>query len=488
MQLARVFHLDLWRARRPGEDERFDPDRFGTWLEVLVDLGSDVAADKLAGMDVDLVAAGLAQHIRVFDVGVVTPFMTTDGEQSVSVRPIGDGLVCDVHGYRLVARQTEVWDTIVAVLTALGLEHRQVFGRVMSACCRMSNSAPEIDGLHDVLGKREQAMFDVDVDREEHQEADGYVAPAQARAFLDLARRRALRDDHGVTPTADPIASAYFRSSDSPARRDTRAERALLRVEPAAMEGTGRTADGVDALVELLHDAGIVERQVPRALLDEPRNHSRLALIHAQMAVARDNDPDAHSRRTTELAYLANTLIAGCAIQGRRFTAREASDAAVAVCNLGLENWPGAPGLTPDLLVTQDLVRVFQVGWTILYDDVCISAGARLIDVLTDLRCVDREIQSELDALRMALTKHVRAGTPWLARNALDAIAILDMPASAALQGLIDECPVVHAALGASLHAGARTVSPTAFELVSENSQIATIRQFLELLPEILRR
>jgi hypothetical protein len=32
--------------------------------------------------------------------------------------------------------------------------------------------------------------------------------------------------------------------------------------------------------------------------------------------------------------------MAGCSIQARPFTAQEASDAAVAVCNLGLKNWP----------------------------------------------------------------------------------------------------------------------------------------------------
>ncbi len=45
-------------------------------------------------------------------------------------------------------------------------------------------------------------------------------------------------------------------------------------------------------------------------------------------------------RRTQELAYLANAIVAGCSLQARPFTAQEASDAAVATCNLGLENWP----------------------------------------------------------------------------------------------------------------------------------------------------
>ena len=38
-QLTSLLDLDLWRHARPGRDERFDVDRFGEWLEVLVDTG-----------------------------------------------------------------------------------------------------------------------------------------------------------------------------------------------------------------------------------------------------------------------------------------------------------------------------------------------------------------------------------------------------------------------------------------------------------------
>jgi hypothetical protein len=48
-QLASVFDLDLWRAQ-PGHDEHFDPERFGEWLELLVDAGGTVAARTVAAM------------------------------------------------------------------------------------------------------------------------------------------------------------------------------------------------------------------------------------------------------------------------------------------------------------------------------------------------------------------------------------------------------------------------------------------------------
>ena len=112
----------------------------------------------------------------------------------------------------------------------------------------------------------------------------------------------------------------------------------------------------------------------------------------------------------------------------------------------------------------------------------------RLIGVLTRLRCGDRDIQAGLDALRIEMTRHWQAGAPWRARDALDVIIILDMPAWATLLGLIDECPVIHASMGVSQGSRTREVSASAFEFISGNSQIASAHEFMRLLPETLRR
>jgi hypothetical protein len=220
----------------------------------------------------------------------------------------------------------------------------------------------------------------------------------------------------------------------------------------------------------------------------------RLDQIRARLEFALDQDQAAYLARNEELAYLANTLMAGCSIQARPFTAQEASDAAAAVCNLGLENWPPhwlpAYATAPliSFLVDHDLVSVFQVGWRVLHDDVGMYAAKQLIGVLDRLRCEDREIQTGLDVLRIELAKHWRAGAPWRARDALDVIATLDMPAWAALLALIDECPALHAGIGASQDSRTLSVSATDFEFISENSQIASVREFMRSLPETLRR
>src|SRR2546426_6695194 len=77
--------------------------------------------------------------------------------------------------------------------------------------------------------------------------------------------------------------------------------------------------------------------------------------------------------------------------------------------------------------------------------------------------------------------------SPWRARDSLDVMMILDMPAWATLLGLIDECPVIHAGIGASRGSPTRAVSASAFEFISENSQIASVREFMQSLPETMR-
>jgi len=53
---------------------------------------------------------------------------------------------------------------------------------------------------------------------------------------------------------------------------------------------------------------------------------------------------------------------------------------------------------------------------------------------------------------------------------------------------LIDEYPVIHAGLGAARGSRIRAVSATAFEFISENSQIASVHEFLRVLPDTLRQ
>jgi hypothetical protein len=203
------------------------------------------------------------------------------------------------------------------------------------------------------------------------------------------------------------------------------------------------------------------------------------------MEAALHHDEHAYLTRNSELAFLANTLLAGCSVQSRPFTPQEASDAAACICNLGLESGP-AP--SDAFLVDHDLVRVFEMGWSVLYRDVSLFVTDQLIATVADLRCEDEDTRSELRVLERTLVKNRDAGTPWLARNAADVLATFDMTVWISVLGLLDECPILPAALTATLEQSTMPVSQMRFEFISTTKQIGDVRLFMRALPDVLSR
>jgi hypothetical protein len=196
-----------------------------------------------------------------------------------------------------------------------------------------------------------------------------------------------------------------------------------------------------------------------------------------------DSDEIALAARSRELAFLANVLAAGCPVQARAFTTQEASEAAIAICNLGLEHWP-----VPDsFLADNDLIAPFEAGWATLHE-LGMFVARRLIDALADLRSVDDEVQAGLQSLRRELLRECGNGTPWRVHASLEVMAMLDMPVCVSLQALVAECPVLPDALTAMLERRTRAISPTAFEFISTTQQIQKVRTFAGALLEILMR
>jgi hypothetical protein len=505
-QLTSLLDLDLWRHTQPGRDEQFDVDRFGEWLEVLVDTGNSVAARTVAALDEHLVILGLSRYVRIFDPGTFEPTEASDDEpvdrhEMMNSETSGEVLECEVGGYLLRARRTDAWDAVVTLLVTLAAEQHDCFHAVVAGCRRLSHSRPEIDGLDDLLLAPEQQLHDVAIERERRRSRYGYATPADARAFLQMARQPGAASAPPIA--TNPIAAAYFRAVDE---------------EPdATPEGTSAVAPGsaphqdddipttIEGVIELLAEAGVMPER-PRALLeaaDEDGRAARLPLLRRLMAFVLHHDETAYLTRSRELAFLANTLLAGSSVQSRPFTPREASDAAACICNLGLECWPAAwPGATsqrasspreleaampPDeLLVSHGLVTAFEVGWSVLYRDVSLFVADQLTSTVADLHCVDADTRRGLRALRQQLVKQRKAGTPWLARDATDVLAILDMTAWISVLGLLDECPILPAALTAILERRTKSVSPTAYEFISTTAQISDIRLFMRRLPHVL--
>lgn len=486
-QLNALLDLDLWTRAQPGRDDTFDADRFCEWVETLVEAGDSVAARAVASLDPHVMIAGLSRYIRVFDPGIFEPTAHSDDEaierheamhegDAIGVAPSRHdarhhAIECEIGGYLVRARSADAWDAIVALLVIVEAEHPRCFHSLMQGCRRLSNSRPEASGFDDIPFAPEQHLRDVTIERERRLSQHGYATAADARAFLQMARHR--------QPEANAIATAYFRAADEAEMAPIPAAAVL-----AAGDQPAADAESVEAVIELLAEAGMMPGR-PRALLGPAaadEQPGRLVRLRRLMEDVAARDQSAFLARGRELAFVANALLAGGSVQARAFTAAEASDAAAAVCNLGLE-LRDAP---ESFLLDHDIMAVFEWGWSALHRDVALFAAERLVVIIDEMHCTDREVRNDLLLFRRALARHIEAGTPWLARDAAEVLATFDVTAWAGVVGLLSECPVMPEALTAILHSRSTHVSATAFEFISTAEQIHEVRHFMRELPALL--
>ena len=445
-QLQRLLDLDLWRAPVPGADERLDVVRFGEWVEILLELGPAIAADRLAAMDFDLVVGGVAAHVRVFDAGAVSAYTSLDGERMEHY--VRRGRVREIAGFVVEARESPAWEAIVDLLAGLQAERPALFQAVMRGCVKLSDGERERDSIDDLPVGRDQQLADLAASRQTRRDRQGFVSPADARAFLQAARSIRLG---GGRPAVNAIAHAYSRDVAS---------------EPIAGDEEDGASDAplpaVRTVMDILADGGLIA--APLALLGGgAADSTALALVRAFTGT--------HPASHEEVAFLTNTVLAGGAIHERALAPPQAADLVAATCNLGLENWPAA-------WPAQELTTAFQIGWTLLHQDLCCHAARTLADVLGVVHCADGEIEWSLQMLRQDLRRHLARGEPWRARAGLDALLPLDAAAWAVLRSFIAECPTMHPAM----QRGARTIDPEACTFVSCNAEIAAARTYLASL------
>ena len=317
-QLQQVFDEDVWRSPQPGADERFDAARFHLWLEVMLEAGEAFAADKLAEMSEDLLMLALDQQLVVIDLDELALSITGEDE-----RALEDAPNVEIDNYRAVARRPEGWDALATILHALDERHPDLLRRILERLWRAySEWIWDNGGLAQVLSSREMLEVDAAAEREERRARAGYVTPSSAAAFL------ALRDDGDAR---DPVTRAYFRQYEAPS---------------AAAEASAAAAEVRAA--ELL-ELPVVESSRP--LLEGEVSPLRRAL--------RNLDDATRAERLRELAYLANVLVAGGRLEGRRFRAAEAAEAVLAICEQALGDRD---------LRTTTCDRLFRIGWKRLHD------------------------------------------------------------------------------------------------------------------------
>jgi hypothetical protein len=479
-QLATVIDDDVWRTRARADAE-LDVERFGVWLCTLIEeTGPAVTANALARLDPELTAAALARHVAVFDGAAVSPYRSLDGDLRGG-RESSAARAAEIGGYRIEAISSAAWDAILELLTFLHDERPRPFHRLLRQCVRLSSSDAEEDGFHALLQDRQQHLADVVDTRHDRREREGYVSAAQAQAFLAGARRL---DVQGHRPARRVVAGAYFRELAS---ADPAIAVAAGGEMPSASGDPGdsrRAESAVADFVTALADAGVIDAS-PRALLGRGRGEGQRRGFTGGAEARRAFVEDgliaaylaAHDAAAEELAYLANVLLAGCTIQGRAFSPGEASAAAAATCNLGLEHWPAT-------WRDRDLVTAFQVGWQLLQREVSQRAATQLHEALGAVACRDRMLQLRLAHLRVQLGRALADGEPWRVGKALDAILPLDAAVWTGLAALLGECPVLHAAVRNPRTA--RGIAADDFRFLSTDADVALAHDFILGLPALL--
>jgi hypothetical protein len=357
-QLAEVFDEDLWRSERPGHDERFDGDRFLAWMEVMMEAGDSFVAERLASLPEDLVTLALHEHLLVLDVDELLAEMRgmDEGEGEAIEKALSNCLSEEIDEYQLVARRLDGWDTMLAVVLALDRDHRALLARILERLCAMTAEQVEREGgLCDVLTSEEMLEADVAAEREERRAEVGYVAASDARAFLKLATQTLTE-----LPTAhDPVTRGYFRDlarareAAPSAESDHHAERGVR----------AATASGRSPLARVLVEAGVVEPVAPPLLLGTGAGCSREPLLVRAMRALAEIDTTAFAARSEEIAYLANVLVAGASIEGRRYRPAEAVHLAIEVCSRGLAI-SSKQGDAVAILREHPAEGLFRLGWS----------------------------------------------------------------------------------------------------------------------------
>lgn len=348
-QLERMFDDDLWQAANAGEDETFRPDRFALWLRIMHEGGEEFVVQRLCELPQDLLALAIHRLVLVVDTDALAEHFTGPSDELGELEHALENSVCDEwEEFRVIARDSSAWDDVWTALLALDRDHHDRLRALLEQCCAMTTEFINGQGtLYDVLTSDEMLENDVAADREDRRAAEGFVTPADARSFLELARRREALEER------DPIARAYFRDVATAAdARETKQPEV-----PSQGSALAPASADVNRLVQLLEEAEVVTpaNQQPFAVLTAGAARSKRGagaakdksgakakraapLFEDAMAALRDADQQRFSERVEELGFLVNILISGGEHEGRRPRPMEAVETVLKTCEAGLRS------------------------------------------------------------------------------------------------------------------------------------------------------
>jgi hypothetical protein len=493
-QLRGLFEVALWENLRPGDTEQLRPERFLDWLEVMLEVSPKFAAERLIELGETFVAVNLAPLIRIIDKEV-----TVEHQEE----PPCFCLLCELSErdvpfasfdeYLITPEHDDEWDAVSTVLAELDGEDRDFLNRVLTRC----SPKPTARGFVDTI---DALVEDETHERRERRERSGFITPPLAAAFLNGAR---TASSHALATATDydDITRRYFEQLAA-AAASAEAERKRAIAESSADDDDAPRASPVQmrALEAALVEAEIVMDRQP-LLLKGPMTEHRVGLeLRDRLDRLRFTQPDAFAARLGELAYLANILMVGCALDGKRFGETDAAQAALACANLGLDRLLGrdldsldrAHAADDLLAAAPGVVRMFQVGWQVL-QTLPMRCATALIDTLRSEHVRGRLARKRwiLSEIESALTKPdilklIEAGEfEDVGDNLVLLSLVLDTRACQCLRTLIANLPRYPIQLELGFQRSERTTDEHRY--FTRVDQLDRVHEFLDDLDRLLK-
>ncbi len=313
-QLVTAFDEDLFTAARPGAAEHFSVGRFVTWLEVLLEAGADVAADRFAELSEDFVAHAFSSLAFVLDHDLLLERLSASGRAARRADKLLESALCEeLDGYLLVSKGGEGWDALLSLVLALDARHRPLLERLLDRCAAATAGLlDDLDELCTALDSGSSLADDVEAEREERRARLGFVEPRAAKAFLKLARQPQQRRER------DPLTATYLRA---------------LEPSPAALGPAWAFEE---------------EEAPPRPRRPALPDGGPVQALRLALQTLRGSEPRRFDERVAELAYLANVLTAG---EGHAPV--RAAEVALATVARGAERLAGEDGASLAEVITR---------------------------------------------------------------------------------------------------------------------------------------
>ncbi len=368
-QLREVFEESLWQTLVPGQAETLRPDKFIEWLDVLLEVGTAFAVDRLMELGDTFVVLNFSPLITVFEASVAAEHQDPPPCACVLCQLSERGQGFLIFGdYVVVARHEDEWESIQTALEGMQDEDAEFLQRVLARCC----NAPTVLGYAD---DGQALLEDETFEREQKRERSGYVTPPMAARFLKSTRLTALTEL--CTQTGyDPISQRYFEQLNAQVPKDEQTNAETAAEAEDELDRSVVSPSELRALETALADAQIIGDEKPLLLTGPADSKETVLPLQSYLDRLLMTNPAAFTSRLSELVFLANVLIAGSWYRGARFKEDEAAQAALACANLGLDYLlAGQETQRPvdrfdviekSLEEQPGVVGLFRIGWNLL--------------------------------------------------------------------------------------------------------------------------